>query len=54
MVSLPNKFYKGIVYSDPDFKHPNFRFILVDTVKEVQDESGEWYLDIYFMMLQNF
>jgi len=47
MVSLPNKFYRGVVYSDPDFKHPNFRFILVDTVKEVQDENGEWYLDIF-------
>jgi hypothetical protein len=47
MVSLPNRFYRGVVYSDPDFKHPNFRFILVDTVKEVQDENGEWYLDIF-------
>lgn len=47
MVSLPNKFYRGIVHSDPDFKHPNFRFILVDTVKEVQDEYGGWYLDIF-------
>lgn len=47
MVSLPNKFYRGVVYSDPDFKHPNFRFLLVDTVKEVQDEYGEWYLDIF-------
>ena len=47
MVSLPNKFYRGVVHSDPDFKHPNFRFLLVDTVKEVQDEYGEWYLDIF-------
>jgi hypothetical protein len=47
MVSLPNKFYRGVVHSDPDFKHPNFRFLLVDTVKEVQDEDGEWYLDIF-------
>jgi hypothetical protein len=47
MVSFPNKFYRGIVHSDPDFKHPNFRFLIVDTVKEVQDEYGEWYLDIF-------
>jgi hypothetical protein len=47
MVSLPNKFYRGIVHSDPDFKHPNFRFVIVDTVKEVQDEYGEWYLDVF-------
>jgi hypothetical protein len=47
MVSLPNRFYRGIVHSDPDFKHPNFRFILVDTIKEVQDEHGDWYLDIF-------
>lgn len=48
MVSLPNKFYRGVVYSDQDFKHPNFSFLLVDTVKEVQDENGEWYLDIFY------
>lgn len=47
MVSLPNRFYRGVVYSDPDFKHPNFRFIIVDTVKEVQDEFGEYYLDSF-------
>jgi len=47
MVNIPNKFYRGIVYSDPDFKHPNFRFLIVDTVKEVQDEYGELYLDIF-------
>jgi hypothetical protein len=47
MVSLPNKFYRGVVESDPDFKHPNFRFLIVDTVKEIQDEYGEYYLDIF-------
>jgi hypothetical protein len=47
MVSLPNKFYRGVVESDPDFKHPNFRFLIVDTVKEVQDEYGEYYLDVF-------
>jgi len=47
MVKLPNRFYRGIVHSDPDFKHPNFRFVIVDTVKEVQDEYGEWYLDSF-------
>jgi len=47
MVAFPNKFYRGVVHSNPDFKHPNFRFIIVDTVKEVQDEFGEWYLDSF-------
>lgn len=47
MVSSANRFYRGVVNSDPDFKHPNFRFIIVDTVKEVQDEYGEWYLDCF-------
>lgn len=47
MVSLPKKFYRGIVHSHIDFKHPNFRFIIVDTIKEVQDEYGEWYCDIF-------
>lgn len=47
MVAVPTKFYRGIVHSHNNFKHPNFRFIIVDTVKEVQDDSGEWYLDIF-------
>jgi hypothetical protein len=47
MVNLPNRFYRGLVHSPKDFKHPNFRFIIVDTVKEVQDENGEWYLDVF-------
>lgn len=47
MVELPNRFYRGVVRSHQDFKHPNFRFIIVDTVKEVQDEYGGWYLDIF-------
>jgi hypothetical protein len=47
MVKLPNRFYRGVVHSDPGFKHPNFRFLIVDTVKEVQDENGEWYLDVF-------
>jgi hypothetical protein len=59
MVSTPNKFYRGVVRSHPDFKHPNFRFLIVDTVKEVQDEYGEWYLDIFqdkidFLMHDNY
>jgi len=54
MVSLPNKFYRGVVYSDPDFKHPNFRFVIVDTVKEVQDEEGEYYLDIFHDLTEFF
>jgi hypothetical protein len=47
MVSSPNKFYRGVVHSDPDWKHPNFRFVLVDTLKEIQDEYGEYYLDSF-------
>lgn len=45
MVNSPNRFYRGIVHSPLDFKHPNFRFMIVDTVKEVSDEFGEYYLD---------
>lgn len=47
MVCFPNKFYRGVVNSDPGFKHPNFRFLIVDTVKEIQDEFGEYYLDTF-------
>ena len=46
MVSWANKFYRGIVNS-PYPKHPNFRFILVDTVYEKQDENGNWYTESY-------
>lgn len=47
MVSIVNKFYRGIVNSNSLYKHPNFRFLIVDTIKEVQDEYGEWYLDSF-------
>jgi hypothetical protein len=47
MVSLGNRFYRGIVYSPANFKHPNFRFILVDTVYEKQDENGNWYTESF-------
>lgn len=47
MVAIPNRFYRGIVKSKPNFFHPNFRFILVDTVKEIQDENGDWYTDSF-------
>ena len=47
MVSLLNKFYRGVVHSPIDFKHPNFRFLLVDTVYEKQDEYGNWYLESF-------
>lgn len=42
-----NKFYKGIVYSPIDFKHPNFKYIIIDTVKEVRDEFGEYYIESF-------
>jgi len=47
MLNSKNKFYKGIVYSPTDFKHPNFRYIVIDTVKEAKDEFGEYYLESF-------
>jgi hypothetical protein len=48
MVSIPrNKFYRGIVYSSKNNKHPNFRFILVETIYDVQDSEGNWYVDTF-------
>jgi hypothetical protein len=47
MVSLGNRFYRGIVHSSKEYKHPNFRFILVDTVYEKQDENGNWYTESF-------
>ena len=47
MVAMKNRFYRGIVKSKDGFYHPNFRFILVDTVKEIQDENGNWYTDSF-------
>ena len=47
MVKIPNRFFRGVVHSPLDFKHPNFRFIIVDTIKDVQDEFGEWYTDSF-------
>lgn len=47
MVNIRNRFYRGVVHSPDGFKHPNFRFLIVDTVKDVQDEFGEWYTDSF-------
>jgi hypothetical protein len=47
MVSIPNRFYRGIVHSPKNQKHPNFRFIIIDTIKEIQDENGYWYTDSF-------
>lgn len=47
MVSLGNRFYRGIVHNSKEYKHPNFRFIIVDTVYEKQDENGHWYTDSF-------
>jgi hypothetical protein len=47
MVSILNKLYRGIVHSPKNSKHPNFRFIIVDTVYETQDERGNWYTDTF-------
>ena len=47
MVSIPNRFYRGVVHSPKDKKHPNFRYLLVDTVYEKQDENGDWYSESF-------
>jgi hypothetical protein len=47
MVALPNRFYRGVVHSPKNPKHPNFRFLIVDTVYDKQDENGEWYIDSF-------
>lgn len=48
MVSIiHNQFYRGIVKGDENNPHPRFRFVLVDTVKEIQDENGNWYTDSF-------
>ena len=47
MVSLLNRFYRGVVHSPRNPKHPNFRFIIVDTIYETQDENGEWFTDSF-------
>jgi hypothetical protein len=48
MVSLSgNRFYSGVVYSPDNPKHPNFRFIVVDTIYDVQDDEGNWYTDSF-------
>ena len=44
---MVTKFYRGIVKCKEGYSHPNFRFILVDTVKEIQDENGNWYTDSF-------
>lgn len=53
MVSLSNRFYRGVVHSNDQQPHPNFKFILVDTVRELQNENGEWYTDS-FMYYEDF
>ena len=47
MVSIRNKFYTGVVHSHTNPKHPRFRFLIVDTVYERQDENGDWYTDSF-------
>ena len=47
MVSIPNRFYRGVVHSPKNPKHPNFRFLIVDSVFDTQDENGEWYTDSF-------
>lgn len=47
MVSLGHRFYRGVVHSSAYQPHPNFRFLLVDTVYEKQDEYGNWYTESF-------
>lgn len=48
MVSLPNRLFRGIVKnSDKTYKHPNFQYLIVDTVREIQDIEGNWYTDSF-------
>jgi len=47
MVRIPNRFYRGVVHSPKNPKHPNFRFLIVDTVYELQDENGLWLTDSF-------
>jgi hypothetical protein len=44
MVSIPNRFYRGIVHGK---SHPKFRFIIVDTVADFKDIEGNWYTDSF-------
>jgi len=48
MVSLPNRLFRGIVKNNQvKYKHPNFQYLLVDTVRELQDIEGNWYTDSF-------
>ena len=47
MVSIPQRFFRGTVQSSKLYKHPNFYFILIDTVREIQDDDGFWYTDSF-------
>ncbi len=39
------KLYRGIVKGNTNNPHPRFRFVVVDTVKELQDHNGNWYTE---------
>jgi hypothetical protein len=48
MVSLPNRLFRGIVKNPTEkYKHPNFQYIIVDTVREIQDIEGNWHTDSF-------
>ena len=47
MVSIPQRFFRGTAQSSKSYKHPNFCFILIDTVKEIQDDDGFWYAESF-------
>ena len=41
------RFFRGTVQSPSLNKHPNFCFILIDTVREIQDDDGFWYSESF-------
>ena len=47
MVSVPQRFFRGIVQSSKFYKHPNFYFILIDTVREIQHDDGFPYTESF-------
>jgi hypothetical protein len=48
MLSISNILFKGIVKSPSGkYKHPNFQYIIVDTVREIQDADGNLYIDSF-------
>lgn len=43
MVSIPKRFYRATIESNKQHKHPNFAFVLIETLKETKDSDGNYY-----------